>query len=276
MKGKLPDIRIVPIGDLVLHEKVDPGRIKRIADRLESDGLFKNPVIVGKVKNSSKFIHVDGAHRIGAAKKISLKHLIVQVIDYFSEDVKVYSWHHLIRGFDRDTFIKKIKDIEGVELEKTDRETSETLLKQNKIVASLFFKNGDIFVIKSKDDLRTRATKLVEVVEVYSKASEIGRTIDSEVDFVLKEDKDLTAILLIPTYEKKDIVELAFSGIELPTGTTRHVIPERALGLNIDLSLLKSDKSTEKKNRILREIIEQRIKEKKTRYYPEPTYVFNE
>jgi len=57
-------------------------------------------------------------------------------------------------------------------------------------------------------------------------------------DFLLKASRDSTAILFIPVYGKKDIVDLALSNVKLPAGVTRHVVSKRALGLHIDLALL--------------------------------------
>lgn len=276
-KNELPEIRIIRIEKLVLHEIEDPERTKRLEERLRADGFLKNPVIVGKVKrNGSGFLLLDGVHRVNGLKKLGCRDVVAQIIDYAGEDLTVHTWYHLIYGFEPQYLLRKIKDIGDVILEKTNRKRAEMLLKQKKIVSYLLFKNGDIFAIKSKDDVKTRTAKLTDVVNVYGASSQIYRASKGEVDFLLKESKDATAVLVIPVYEKKDIVNLAFDDVKLPAGITRHVVPKRVLGLSIDLALLKVDIPIENKNKLLQEIIKQRVVNKRTRFYPEPVFVFNE
>jgi len=50
----------------------------------------------------------------------------------------------------------------------------------------------------------------------------------------------------------------------------------RALGLNIDLSLLKADLSIKDKNDAVKELINERIVNKRTRFYPESVFVFDD
>jgi len=277
MKNELPDIRIIPIEELVFHEMEDPERTKRIAERIRADGVLKNPVIVGNVKHeSSKFLLLDGVHRVNALKKLGSKDVVAQIVDYWSDDVKVYTWCHVIHGINARHLLKKLKDIKDINLEKMNEKSAQMLLEQKRIVSYLLFKNEDVFVVKSKDDLKTRATKLRDVVNVYGATSKIYRVSKSEVDFLLRKSKDATAVLFIPVYEKDDIVNLAFNKIELPAGITRHVVSKRVLGLYMDLALLKVDISIEDKNKLLEEVIKQRVANKKIRFYPESVVVFDE
>lgn len=277
MKSELPEIRIIPIEKLVLHETEDPERTKRLQERLRADGFLKNPVIVGKVKcNGSWFLLLDGVHRVCGLKKLGCRDVVAQIIDYSSADLTVHTWYHLIYGFESRYLLRKMRDIGDVNLERTNRKRAEMLLKRKKIVSYLLFKNGDIFVIKSKDDLKTRTVKLTEIVNVYGATSQIYRVSKGEIDFLLEESQDATAVLVIPVYEKKDIVNLAIDDVKLPAGITKHVVPKRVLGLNIDLALLRVEISIEDKNKLLQEIIKQRVVNKRTRFYPEPVFVLNE
>lgn len=277
MENQLPEVRIVPIEKLVPHEMEDSERTKRIEMRIRVDGALKNPVIVGKIRRDGpKLLLLDGVHRVNALKRLGCRDVVAQVIDYRSNDVKVFTWHHLIQGFEVPRLLKSIRGIKDIVLEKVDRERAEALLKEKKIVCYFLFKNGDVFVVKCEDDLKTRTLKLRDVVDVYKRASEIYRLTKSEADFLLKESKDAIAVLSIPVYDKREIEELAFNGINLPAGITRHVVSKRVLGLHIDLALLKVDMSLKSKNKILKEIIKERIANKRARFYPESVFVFDE
>jgi len=90
MKNELPEIRIIPIEKLVLHEIEDPEGTKMLEERLRTDDFLKNPVIVGKVKrNGSWFLLLDGVHRVNDLKKLGCRDVVAQIIDYSSEDILV-------------------------------------------------------------------------------------------------------------------------------------------------------------------------------------------
>ncbi|MEM5782422.1 MAG: ParB N-terminal domain-containing protein [Candidatus Aenigmatarchaeota archaeon] len=273
-ENDLPAIKFIPIEKLILHEMDDPERTKRIEMKIRADGFLKNPVMVGKIRhNGNKLLLLDGVHRINALKRLGCRDVLAQVIDYKSKDVKVFTWNHLIKGFDMQDILNSIGN---TTVEKIDRKKAEVLLKKKKIVGYFLLKNEDVFMIKCDDDLITRTLKLKDIVDTYKGSWEIYRITRSEISFFLREGNDSTAILFIPPYNKREIVELAFKEIKLPAGVTRHIIPNRVLGLNIDLALLKVDISIKTKNKILKEIIKERIANKRTRFYPESVFVFDE
>jgi len=277
MKNEIPEIRIVPIEKLMLHEMEELKRTRRLEERIISDGFLKNPIIVGRVKcDDSKFLLLDGVNRVSAMKNLGFTDITAQIVDYFNRNVGVHAWCHLIHDFDPQDLLEKIKDIERVDLEKTNRKRARILLEEKKIVCCLFFRNKDVFIIKSRNDLKTRASKLADVVNVYSESSMVHRMSETEATFLLRKQKTPTAVVIIPVYEKKDIVNLAFNGVRLPSGVTRHVIPSRALNLSVDLALLKCDLSLEDKNKLIREMVNQKIIYGKTRFYRESVFVFDE
>ena len=277
MKNEIPEIRIVPIEKLMLHEMEEPKRARRLEERIVSDGFLKNPVIVGRVTNDdSKFLLLDGVNRVSALKTLGFKDITVQIVDYFDQNVRVHAWCHLINDFDPQYLLEKIKEIENVDLEKTNRKSARTLLKQKKIVCYLFFQNKGIFIVKSKNDLKTRAAKLADVVNIYSNSSIVHRTSEAEAAFLLRKQKTATAVLTIPVYEKKDVLNLALNEVRLPSGVTRHILPSRALNLYVDLALLRCDMPLQDKNKLIQEMVNQRMVNGKTRFYRESVFVFDE
>ena len=43
---EMPDLRVVPVADLLLHEQHDAQRSEPLLQRLRTDGVLKNPPIV--------------------------------------------------------------------------------------------------------------------------------------------------------------------------------------------------------------------------------------
>ena len=63
---------------------------------------------------------------------------------------------------------------------------------------------------------------------------------------------------------------------KLPTGITRHVIPNRALRVNLPLELLRAAGTVEAKNAALSELIHERLLGHRVRVYPESTVLFDD
>src|SRR5512136_619128 len=53
---ELPDLRILPIADLLLHEQHDVQRSVPLAARLDHDGVLKNPPIVAPIPDEQRFV----------------------------------------------------------------------------------------------------------------------------------------------------------------------------------------------------------------------------
>ena len=88
---------------------------------------------------------------------------------------------------------------------------------------------------------------------------------------------DVTALLVYPRFHPDEILEIATSGARLPAGITRHVIPGRALRLNIPLEVLAdTGRSVEEKNRWLASWVAERVAQKNVRFYEESTVLFDE
>ncbi len=78
----MPDLRLLPAEDMVLHEHADEKRVVRLQTRLRTDGFLKNPPIVAPIPGTEKYVVLDGANRTSAVKRMGLPHILVQVVDY--------------------------------------------------------------------------------------------------------------------------------------------------------------------------------------------------
>ncbi len=66
------------------------------------------------------------------------------------------------------------------------------------------------------------------------------------------------------------------NGYKVPSGVTRHVIPYRALNINIPLEVLTADATLEGKREWLHDWWMERMAANAIRFYAEPTFSFNE
>jgi len=280
MGNNIPKIEIVPINKILFHEREDPERVSRLKEKIKVDGHLKNPVVVCRVKkNASKYLLLDGIHRVSALKEMGIRYILVQIIDYWNDKVEVHTWYHLLNDAQIKILIKHIKSLENITIEKSSKKKAERFLKENKIICYILLKGNSVFMVKSKNgvdsNLKQKTSLLNNIVNSYFTSSEVYRVTANEIVFLLKQKKN-AGILIMPQYSKEDIMNLALGSMRLPAGITRFIIPKRALGLDIDLSLLKVRINLKSKNKLLREIIKQRINTKKIRFYPESVFIFNE
>lgn len=276
MQTQFPKLRIIPIDKLILHEKAEPRRIERLVQRVKKDGYFKNPIIVADFNEGSKFLVLDGVHRVKSLAELGCKDIVAQVVNYFDKGIKLYTWDHLISGCGRKKLLKKIGEVKGINLIETNREAAEKMLKGKKLIGYLLFADGNAFCVKAANGLRERTEKLLAVMNACEKFAEIERASKNDSPFSLKRRKKTGAVLVIPSYTKKEILKVAKEGKVLPAGVTRHIIPNRVLGLDICLLMLKNDLSLSAKNKSLGKFIDNKIKEKRIRFYSDSVFVFDE
>jgi hypothetical protein len=84
------------------------------------------------------------------------------------------------------------------------------------------------------------------------------------------------ALVAFGRFRKKEILELARNAAKLPAGVTRHIVPGRALRVNLPLEVVLRHGSVEEKNAWLRAWIQHRLQEGRVRSYLEPTILFDE
>ena len=96
----LPDLRILLAKALVPHEDCDPRRVNRLSNRLQEDGILKNPPVVAHIPDSQKYVVLDGANRALSFVNLSIPHIIAQLVSYDESGVEVDTWYHVVAGME--------------------------------------------------------------------------------------------------------------------------------------------------------------------------------
>jgi ParB-like chromosome segregation protein Spo0J len=119
--GQHPDLRILPLDQLVEHEYNDAQRTAPLAQRLQAEGLLKNPPIVSRIGDGdSRFVVLDGANRTMALSSLGYEYTMVQVVKYEEPYVTLTTWHHLIEDMDPDELTELLSGVEGVDFFSVD------------------------------------------------------------------------------------------------------------------------------------------------------------
>jgi hypothetical protein len=117
---------------------------------------------------------------------------------------------------------------------------------------------------------------LKEIVGAYVGLAEIYRA--SNDDWELQEPyyPEITALVIFPQLQPADILAAARNGQCVPSGITRHVIPNRALNANLDIDVMLADWSHERKQAWLKDWLMMKMEKNAIRYYAESTFSFDE
>jgi hypothetical protein len=150
------------------------------------------------------------------------------------------------------------------------------LLANRGILAYVVSLNGPVFGLEGGLNLGDEADLLNRIVDSYHGRLRYFRVKSDELEHLLPYYDGAAALIAFPTFQPEDIAHLASNGAKLPAGITRHVIPQRALRLNIPLHVLHQDRPLEDKNGWLHEQIKKRLLNREIRFYQEPTVLFDE
>jgi len=280
-------IRFVPIEDVALHEETDPARVHRIRAALDNDGVLRNPSIIGVGDSDSlpPYTVLDGATRTTALKLMGARHLLVQQVPYGVHDsVDLQAWYHVLPSAAAHRVIEAVEGglhQPGIIERTTLAKAAEALHKfqagmAGRACAAIVRGEDDVLLLHPSGPDVSTPHVLRELVGLYGGSGEIYRIVHDDLIKTVREASECPAIVMFPTFSPDNIIQSAKQQDLLPAGITRHIIPGRALNLNISLHLLMATTPLEEKNQWLHEVITSKILARKVRYYHEPVFVFDD
>jgi hypothetical protein len=284
-QGELPRLRIVPISNVLFHEEIEPARLRRVAARLEEDGVLRHPPIVAGTPRGRRLILVDGAHRISALRELGLKYALVQIVRYDDDLIELQRWHHLLDMENPKAFLAAVRAIPGVEISSCHAapDASPIHLRRHQYAQIILPDRTGLLVNPADGRQRTdphwldgAAAVLRPLCRLYKERGFRDRISYDEFDWIETNYDRFTALVIFPHFTKNEIARVARSKEKLPAGITRHLIPKRALRFDLPLWILSRKLPVTELNRRLVETILNRIQEGRIRFYSESTFSFNE
>jgi L-serine kinase (ATP) / ParB family transcriptional regulator, heme-responsive regulator len=280
-------LRVFDVSQVLLHEEPDPERVQRLVRALRRDGVLRNPPIVTSIPagaarefpagRDDQVVVLDGANRVTALREIGVVHIAAQMVDYEAPEVSVSSWTHYVIE-DGESLRERIPAGLGIGLVPVvGPEEADRRLRRGDGMAALLDAVGAAVVGPGIDPV-INATSLSGLVGLYLGRSQIYRIdrVESWDIAALRQDYGRGTVVIFPPFEKGAVLRLATGGARLPAGITRHVIPGRALRLNVPLPWLQSEESAATKQARLDEAVAARWRDHGVRYYAEATYLFDE
>jgi len=276
MIPSLPNLRILPIESLILHEDHDMQRTLPLVEKLRAQGILRNPPIVMPLMDGTKrYMVLDGANRVTSLRGMEFPHIVAQVVNVDDPHVNLHTWNHVVWGMNPKTWMREIRKVEGLEVQKVD--TRKSLDAPQYVPVQIRLPDGSFYLLaETPSDLSRHIRTLHEIVNTYKARASLDRTSQTLIDSFKEVHPDLTALVIFPAFKITTVLKLAGRRIMLPTGITRFAVSPRALHLNYPLHELSSGKPIEYKEDYLKRWIEERVKKKGIRLYTEATFLFDE
>ena len=274
-----PQLALVPTKSIRFHERPERRRTTRLTERLRSDAFLRNPPIVADM-GDGRFLLLDGANRVSAFADLGLSHVPAQIVDYADPTIELRGWHHLLldpSALDLKTIYGAIK---GVELRALSPAALSRALEFREIYAAWVDHQAQawgLFPKGSWPSLAQRMQVLTDVIACYEHDSPLERIkLASYDELPAVVERQTFELCLFPILTKEELMHLVREEQMIPTGITRHLIPGRVLGLNIEIAFLTNLDSEEEKGAHFRAHLDALELGGRIRYYEEPVFIMNE
>ena len=273
--GELPDLKIVPIDQIVFHEEPDQERSTSLQVFLQKEGKLKNPPIVAYHQHNTQYILLDGANRITALRNLNIKDVLVQSVDIFDPDLLLLHWHHAVEKFSKQEFLNKLYAIEGITVEESSQEEIPCQEHKNTLCQIQFF-DVTVYRVLTNAAISFNVDLLNKITNIYNGFAYMDRVSYTNLAHLKKHYSNFCALVCFKKILKEDLIDIVKHGKKMPSGITRIILPKRALRLNVPLDILRFEAPVVEKNHWLQERIELQVKDKSIRFYYEPTFLFDE
>lgn len=285
-KSLFPTIKIVPIESCLAHEGVVAKWVDGIIYNIQDTGVLKNPIIV--TRRDPYYVVIDGMHRFAACRELKLKDILVCEIDYAAPEIAVEGWNAF--AFD------------GVNVEELGRELIRPAVGESgsayrlhavrnlsachaaaasrQALIGIADKEGRWVTLQRTAKGAPTLDELIELTAKVDKILErrgvriayVGSSI-SETEFARTE---ASAVVVRPIFTKDEIISRTLQKKLFPRKSTKHVVPNRPLRMDLNLALLRADIDLATKNQVLQEHLKWCYESDRVRYYPEPVLIFSD
>jgi hypothetical protein len=269
--GELPELHMVALDDIVLHEDPDMERVARLVDRFSADGVLKNPPVVGRSPGHRPIV-LDGANRITSLRMLHYTHVLVQELDLFDPGLQLESWHHAIEHVPADGLLAHAASVQGVTLE----EGEEPHISHPSVLARFRSAGGKTVMLVGSEELLERVRQLHRITQVYHRFSSFDRVSYTGMEHLVRNYRSFTGLISFRRFTLEDLRLITEQGDRVPSGITRILLPKRALRFNLHLEILRAGLSLEEKEAWLQQTIKEKVADKSIRFYREPTFFFDE
>jgi len=255
----LEKLEIRKVNSLYGHEQTISRSLKRLKEGMLNIGQLVDPLIVDKKTG----VVLDGNHRLKVLEILECPHAVCQTVDYNSPEIQVKTWQPSLK-----ITADELSKLDSIKYEKVEKEEG---------MRSVDALGSPAMMITPEDEcylLNPGKYKLKEMIEEQKYI--LGLIEDKNPLFIPEEqmEKELgngNSVFYRRGYTKEEIIKSATEHAPLPPKSTRHLIPERIIRLNMRLGWLHLDAESAQKE--LTNMLKKRAYNGNVRRYYEPVIV---
>jgi len=263
LKDILSKLEIRELSSLYEHEQTIPKNVKRLQEAMFNLGQLVDPLIIDRKTG----VVLDGNHRLQVLKNIEIPNAVVQTVDYSKDKYKLGTWFPVSQKQIPTELFEKM----GEKIEEVDFDTGAAAVDDLKAVMMLVRhdegKKKCTLISPGDHDVLSMTEKQKDIVSNL-KELDLQYHADDGLEYHLAKGKD---VIYRRAYTKDEVVKEALAGRPFPPKTTRHIIPNRIIRLNMRLGWLLEDPETA--HELLEEMLSHRVYSGNVRRYPEPVIV---
>ncbi|MFP3951801.1 MAG: ParB N-terminal domain-containing protein [Candidatus Bathyarchaeia archaeon] len=104
--GRMLPVKLekIELSNLLPHEEYYEDHVDMVSQWFRKDEYQLRPIVVHKLDDNpkSKYLILDGHHRTEAAKRLDLRYIMTNIVDYFDPKILVQSWSNKTRYTKKD------------------------------------------------------------------------------------------------------------------------------------------------------------------------------
>jgi len=107
----------IPLNKLLPHEETLEEHFQELLREIKRDGFLLRPIAVSRLDNVGKrgyFLIHDGHHRTRCLKTLGCKYIMANVIDFWSDKIKVFAYHKPNKEFPKEKVIQLALEQKGL------------------------------------------------------------------------------------------------------------------------------------------------------------------
>ncbi len=279
-------LKVAPIAHVLVHEGVVDRQVDRISDYVQHDGIMKNPIVVAEVDDpatgDSRYVVLDGMHRVQAMSRLGCQDIVVFVADYWSSAVRLASWDALLLdALDPLALVETLIADDQVRVARVGSEAEVRERIYGRDLAMAFISREGVTtglrVGPGEGSNLTRIVRALTRIEqcLDDRGARVVYTPSTKSRADLA-DQDGTLLFLRPLFSKQEVLERTLAGQLFPRKSTRFLVPERPLRVDFHLTVLQAPLDLDIKNQLLDAHLRWCWENNKVRYYPESVFVFGD
>ena len=218
-------IALIDIDKIHDHEKINQSHVDELIGELKRDKVLKKPIILDKYSH----IVLDGHHRYFACKALNCKRIAAYVVDYYSPEIRIESWHPIVKTRAEVKAIFKTLINSGFSISEVQSEVAVKVLVDSKqACAGMIVQNEkeNFFIVQDSGRTFQDVMECIQSgLATEGKRKELDYVgEESEAESMLRQ-KTASMVIVIPRVTKEGVIQSGLSPEKLPPKTTRHIIP---------------------------------------------------